>query len=128
MRPSGHDASMRILVVEDDEASLDIARRVAERMGHTVLMARDGVQGLALARSERPDLVFLDLHLPGLSGFQVVRELRADEHLRALPVVAVSAGTLVDRENALSAGCNDFVFKPYEFTRLRAAIDRQHLA
>jgi two-component system cell cycle response regulator DivK len=119
---------MRILVVEDDEPSLDIARRVVEGMGHTVLTARDGVQGLALARSERPDLVLLDLHLPGLSGVEVVRELRVDEHLRALPVIAVSAGTLVDRENALSAGCNDFVFKPYEFTRLRAAIDRQHPA
>ena len=119
---------MRILVVEDDEPSLDIARRVAEGMGHTVLLARDGLQGLALARSERPDLVLLDLHLPGLSGVEVVRELRVDEHLRALPVIAVSAGTLVDRDNALSAGCNDFVFKPYEFTRLRAAIDRQHPA
>ncbi len=118
---------MRILVVDDDEASLDLATRVVERMGHTVLTARDGEHGLARARGERPDLLLLDLHLPGLSGVEVVRELRAEERLHALPVIAVSAGTSVDRNDALSAGCNDFVSKPYEFDRFRAAIDRQLL-
>jgi len=118
---------MRILLIEDDEASIDLATRAAERMGHTVVAVRDGVQGLALARRERPDLLLLDLHLPGLSGFEVVRELRADEGLRTLPVIAVSAGTAADKAEALAAGCSDFVSKPYDFARLRAAIDRQLL-
>lgn len=116
---------MRILIVEDDEASLELAKRVAESMGHTVLTATDGVHGLALARSEKPELLLLDLHLPGLGGFQVVRELRSDETLRALPVIAISAGSAADRAEAMSAGCDDFVSKPYQPEELRAAIRRR---
>lgn len=115
---------MRILIVEDDDASLELAKRVAQHMGHTVLTAIDGAQGLALARSERPDLLLLDLHIPGIDGFQVVRELRGDESLRGLGVIALSAGSSADREQALSVGCDDFVSKPYEFEVLRAAIRR----
>jgi CheY-like chemotaxis protein len=118
-------AAMRILIVEDDDSSLDLAKRVAEGMGHTVLMASDGSEGLALARSARPDLVLLDLHMPGISGFEVARELRNDEGLRAVPIIAISAGTPVDRLDAMSAGCDDYVPKPYEFEMLRAAIRRQ---
>lgn len=115
---------MRILIVEDDESSLELAKRLVEGMGHTVLMASDGTQGLALARSERPDLLLLDLHIPGISGFDVARELRKDERFRVLPVIAVSAGTSADRAEAMSAGCNDYVSKPYEPEDLRAAIRR----
>jgi len=111
---------MRILVIEDDEASLDLARRVVQGMGHTVMTAGDGLQGLALVRSERPDLVLLDLHLPGIDGFQVVRELRQDKS--ALPVIAVSAGGAADQVRAMVAGCDGFVLKPYQPEELRAAI------
>lgn len=117
---------MRILIVEDDDSSLELAKRVVEGMGHDVLTARDGAQGLTLARSEKPDLLLLDLHLPGLSGFDVARELRNDERLRAISIIAISAGTPADRADAMSAGCDDFVSKPYQPEDLRAAI-RRHL-
>lgn len=77
-------APIRILVIDDDDSSLELAKRVAEHMGHTVLTAGDGVLGVALARSERPDLLLLDLRLPGVTGLQVVREVRADVSLRDL--------------------------------------------
>lgn len=117
---------MRILVVEDDEASLDLARRLVLRMGHAVLTARDGVQGLSLARGAGPDLVLLDMRMPGIDGLTVVRELRTDPKLRKLPVIAVSADIGDDdRAAALAAGCDDFVGKPYQPEELRAAIRRQ---
>jgi two-component system cell cycle response regulator DivK len=116
---------MRILIVEDDESSLELAKRVVEDMGHAVLMASDGSQGLALARSERPDLLLLDLHMPGISGFDVARELRSDERLRAVPIIAISAGTSADRAEAMAAGCDDYVSKPYQPEDLRAAIRRR---
>ena len=126
MRPPRHHRPMRILIVEDDDASLYLAKRVAEHMGHTVLSASDGVQALATARSERLDLLLLDLRMPGISGLQVVRELRADPSLRTLPVIAVSADASTDdREAAMSAGCDDFVAKPYQPEELRAAIRRR---
>ncbi len=117
---------MRILVVEDDDSSLQLAKRVAEHMGHTVLTANDGVQGLALAGAEKPDLLLLDLRMPGIPGLQVVREIRSDPRLQALPIIAVSANTgSDDRADALAAGCDDFVGKPYEPEDLRAAIRRR---
>lgn len=118
---------MRILVVEDDDSSLQLAKRVVEHMGHTALTAEDGVQGLALAGSERPDLLLLDLRMPGIPGLQVVREIRRDASLHALPVIAVSANTgFEDQADAMAAGCDDFVGKPYDPEDLRAAI-RRHL-
>jgi two-component system cell cycle response regulator DivK len=111
-------------IVEDDESSLELATRLVESMGHTVLRASDGTQGLALARSEPPDLLLVDLHIPGISGFDVARELRKDERLRVVPVIAVSAGISADRAEAMSAGCDDFVSKPYQPEDLRAAIRR----
>ena len=117
---------MRVLIVEDDEASRYLAKRVVEHMGHEVMTATDGVDGLASARREHPDLLLLDLRMPGMNGLDVVREIRSDPSLRALPVIAVSANnSSEDREAALAAGCDDFVVKPYQPEDLRAAIRRR---
>jgi two-component system cell cycle response regulator DivK len=117
---------VRILIVEDDDSSLDLAKRLVEDMGHTVLTASDGTKGLAFARSEKPDLLLLDLRMPGIDGLQVVREIRADPTLRTLPVIAVSADIADDgRAAAMAAGCDDFVAKPYDPEELRAAIRRR---
>jgi CheY-like chemotaxis protein len=117
---------VRILIVDDDTASRELATRVVESMGHSALEAKDGEEGLTLARREQPDLLLLDLYMPGISGLQVVREIRADDRLHSLPVIAVSAGTAEDRLAALSAGCNEFVPKPYGLAVLRAVLDRHH--
>jgi twitching motility two-component system response regulator PilH len=115
---------MRILVVEDDDASLHLARRVAEAMGHTVLTAVDGRQGLETALAELPELVLLDLRLPEMTGFEVVQRLRRDPSTRGMRVVAVSAIESVDGGLALVAGCDELLQKPYEPERLREVIRR----
>ena len=126
LRRFRHHRDMRILIVEDDESSLYLAKRVVGHMGHSVLTASDGLQGLATARTEKPDLLLLDLRLPGIGGLDVVRAVRSDPALRTLPVIAVSANNSPeDREAALAAGCDDFVVKPYQPEDLRAAIQRR---
>lgn len=113
------------MVVEDDEDSLELARRLVQGIGHAVLVARDGEQGLASARSARPDLVLLDMRMPGIDGLTVVRELRRDPQLSSVPVIAVSADVGDDeRAQAIAAGCDEFVGKPYRPEQLRAAIRR----
>lgn len=119
---------MRILVIDDDKPSRELAARLVDNLGHSPVTADDGAHGLALARSERPDLLLLDLYMPAMSGLEVVRAIRADPSLRAVPVIAVSSGTTEDQEAALSAGCNEFLAKPYELAALRAAIDRHSSA
>jgi|KBSSwiStaDraftv2_1062776.scaffolds.fasta_scaffold3917638_1 CheY-like chemotaxis protein len=119
---------MRILVIDDDRPSRELAARLVDNLGHSPVTADDGAQGLALARSERPDLLLLDLYMPAMSGLEVVREIRADPSLRAVPVIAVSSGTTEDQQAALSAGCNEFLSKPYELAALRAAIGRHSSA
>jgi len=115
---------VRILVIEDDDASLHLARRVAESMGHTVLTAVDGKQGLAMALSEMPDLVLLDLRLPFLTGFEIAQRLRRDPRGRLMRIIAVSAIESVDGGLALVAGCDELLQKPYAPEQLRAAIRR----
>jgi CheY-like chemotaxis protein len=117
---------MRVLIVEDDEASLVLARRLIEHMGHTVLTATDGLEALATAEATRPDLLLLDLRIPKLAGLDVVRALRRDRLFETMSIIAVSADVGADdRALAISAGCDDFVAKPYQPADLRAAVRRR---
>lgn len=118
---------MRVLIVEDDPGSRDLAARIVERMGHSVVTAHDGVDGLRRARAERPDLIIMDLHLPGLPGWMVAQQLRSEDSFRTTPIIAVSAGTTDDRDRAIGAGCSDFVSKPYDLALFRAPIDLHKL-
>jgi CheY-like chemotaxis protein len=116
---------MRVLLIEDDPSSRDLAKRIIETQGHSVVTAGDGREGLRLAQADRPELIVLDLNLPDLPGWIVASQLRADEGLRDTPIIAVSAGGADDRDRAMAAGCSDFVSKPYDLGAFRAAIDLQ---
>lgn len=83
--------SLRILIAEDDAAVLTLYARYAEKRGHTVLLARDGAEALVVAASELPDIVLLDIAMPKLDGRDVLRQLKANEHTRAIPVLVVTA-------------------------------------
>jgi two-component system cell cycle response regulator DivK len=109
----------RILIVEDNDLNRDVlSRRLASR-GFSVVVARDGGQGLALAKSEQPDLILMDLGLPGIDGWECVRRLRASSSTCAIPVIALTAHAMVgDREKALDAGCDEFDTKPIDFAGL----------
>jgi CheY-like chemotaxis protein/signal transduction histidine kinase/HAMP domain-containing protein len=113
-----------ILVVEDNEDNLFTLKAVLAGR-YRLLEARDGVAGLDLAVSGRPDLVLLDMSLPEMDGYTVVRRLREEEATRALPVIALTAHAMKgDREKALAAGCDDYMSKPIEPRQLITLIEK----
>ena len=102
----------RILVVEDNAANLELVRYLLCYRGYTVLLARDGPQGVATALQEQPDLILCDLQMPGFDGYQVLREVRAKH---STVVVALTAFSMpYDRQNVLSAGFDGYMSKPID--------------
>jgi two-component system, cell cycle response regulator DivK len=113
----------KILYVEDNEDNIYMLVRRLERQGFEVVVARDGEQGVALARSEHPDLIVMDLNMPVLDGWQATRQLKSAPETQAIPVIALSAHAMTgDRERALEAGCDDYDTKPVRIDSLMAKI------
>jgi CheY-like chemotaxis protein len=114
-----------ILLVEDNELNRDMLSRRLERRGFQVLIAVDGEQGVAMAQSEAPDLVLMDMSLPVLDGWEATRRLKAAPETRAVPIIALTSHAMVgDRDKAIAAGCDDYDTKPIELPRLLEKIDR----
>jgi two-component system cell cycle response regulator DivK len=106
--------SKRILVVEDQEDLRGVLRDLLTGSGYSVAEAADGQDGVAKAISERPDLILMDIQLPGLDGYEATRQIKADPKLAATPVIAVSSFAMKgDEEKARAAGCDHYVTKPY---------------
>ena len=115
----------RILYVEDNEDNIYMLSRRLKSKGYEIIVARDGAEGVAAARAERPALILMDLNLPVLDGWQATRRLKDDPETRGIPVIALSAHAMEnDREDALAAGCDDFDTKPVELGRLLEKIAR----
>ncbi len=113
----------KILLIEDNEANRDALSRHLKRRGYEVVMAVDGQQGIAMARSEAPTLILMDMSLPVLDGWEATRQLKADAQTGSIPVIALTAHAMAgDRAKALEAGCDDYDTKPVEFPRLLAKI------
>jgi len=109
----------KILVVEDNEMNLDMLTDRLLRRDHEVIAAIDGEAALVKAHTENPDIILMDLSLPGLDGWEVTRRLKADDATRRIPILALTAHAMSgDREKALAAGCDDYDSKPIEFARL----------
>jgi two-component system cell cycle response regulator DivK len=114
---------MRILYVEDNDDNLYMLKNRLTRAGFTVIIATDGAQGVAMAASEQPDLILMDLTLPNIDGEEATRQIKADPATRSIPVIALTANAMPeDREKALAAGCDDFDTKPVELPRLLGKI------
>src|ERR1051325_1270038 len=114
---------MKILYVEDNEDNVFMLKNRLTRAGHTVVVATDGAQGVAMASSERPDVILMDLSLPVLDGWQATREIKAAADTKHIPVIALTANAMAgDREKALAAGCDDYDTKPVELPRLLGKI------
>jgi len=104
----------RILVVEDHEDNRQILRVLLGSAGYQMIEAHDGETALTTAASERPDLILMDIQLPGLDGYEATRRIKADPTLSAIPIIAVTSYALTgDEEKALAAGCSAYVAKPY---------------
>lgn len=109
----------KILLVEDNDMSLDMLTDRLLSRGFEVLTANDGEEGLASAIGNQPDLILMDLSLPGLDGWQLAGQLKATERTKSIPLMALTAHAMAgDREKALAAGCDDYDTKPIEFPRL----------
>ena len=114
----------KVLLIEDNELNRDALSRLLERRGYAVLCAPDGPSGLRAAETEKPDVVLLDIGLPGMDGHAVARELRRRPATAGLGVIALTAhATASDRESALAAGCDDFEVKPVALARLLPRIE-----
>jgi two-component system cell cycle response regulator DivK len=115
----------RIMIVEDNEPSRDALGRRLVRRGYEVIEAADGNQAVALALSERPDLILMDLGLPGIDGWEATRQLKLNDAVRHIPIIVLSAHAMIkDRNMALAAGGDDFDSKPVRFQSLLAKIER----
>ena len=115
----------KILVVEDNEVNQRILVRRLERRGFEVVTASDGKQGVALAGSEAPDVILMDMSLPVLDGWEATRRIKASPTTKSIPVIALTAHAMAgDEEKAREAGCNDYLLKPINFDRLHELLDR----
>jgi len=114
----------KILLVEDNEMNRDMLSRRLGKKGYEVVIAIDGAQGVAMARAEMPDLVLMDMSLPVMDGWEATRQLKSDEAMKHIPVIALTAHAMSeDREKALAAGCDDYDTKPIELPRLLVKIE-----
>lgn len=110
---------LKILLVEDNELNRDMLSRRLERRGYRVILAKDGQQGVAMAHSEAPHLILMDMSLPIMDGWEATRILKSDERTNAIPIIALTAHAMsTDREKAFAAGCDDYGTKPVEMAEL----------
>jgi two-component system, cell cycle response regulator DivK len=117
----------RILLVEDQEDGRRIVRDLLAASDYTLIEAKTGEEGLALAEQERPDLILMDIQLPGLDGYEVTRRIKANPALSHIPIIAVTSYALSgDEQKAYAAGCDDYVAKPFSPRALMAKI-REYL-
>jgi CheY-like chemotaxis protein len=114
-----------VLLVEDHPMNRDMLSRRLTRVGHTVSVAEDGEIGLKKASAELPEIILLDMSLPGIDGWDVARKLKASVATKAIPLVALTAHAMAgDRQRCMEAGCDDYATKPVQFDALCAVIDR----
>ena len=120
--------SQRILVVEDHEDNRRILRDLLGAAGYEMIEAHDGAQALEKVAASKPDLILMDIQLPGIDGYEVTRRIKADPVLSAIPIIAVTSYALAgDDGKARAAGCDDYVAKPFSPRQLLAKI-REYLS
>jgi two-component system cell cycle response regulator DivK len=114
-----------VLVVEDNPANLKLITLLLEHVGHLVLTAGDAETGLTIAASSRPDLILMDVQLPGMDGLAATALLKANPVLRDIPIIALTALAMkTDQERSEVAGCDAYIAKPLRYRELYAAIDQ----
>ncbi|MDB6093765.1 MAG: two-component response regulator [Verrucomicrobia bacterium] len=114
----------KILLVEDNEMNRDMLARRLQKRGYELVLAVDGILAVEMTQKEKPDLVLMDMSLPGLDGWEASRRLKADPATASIPIIALTAHAMAeDREKALAAGCNEFETKPVDLTSLLAKME-----
>jgi two-component system cell cycle response regulator DivK len=126
----------KILCIEDNNTNLILVSRIVDAEGHELLSAENGLVALDLLDNEMPDLILLDINMPGINGLELAGRIKMNDRLRHIPLIATTANVLVgDRERCLEAGCDDYLPKPLDIRKLRelmrfylAKADAQNLA
>jgi len=118
----------KILCIEDNNTNLILVSRIVDAEGHELLSAENGLVALDLLDNEMPDLILLDINMPGINGLELAGRIKMNERLRHIPLIATTANVLVgDRERCLEAGCDDYLPKPLDIRKLRELM-RYYLA
>ncbi len=114
-----------VLVVEDNDINMKLFHDVLEARGYNVLQAKDGMEGWHIAREHRPDLILMDIQLPGISGLEVTKWLKDDETLKSIPVIAITAFAMAgDKEKFLEGGCDAYIPKPISIPNFLQTVER----
>ncbi len=122
---AGQHAARKVLVVEDNVLNMKLFNDLLEAHGYTILQTKDGREALDIARLHRPDLILMDIQLPDVSGLEITKWLKADEELRSIPIVAVTAFAMRgDEEKMRQAGCDGYLAKPISIAGFIQAIER----
>jgi CheY-like chemotaxis protein len=120
-----HECGKKILIVDDKAAGRELVKAALERGGYRTFEAGDGIDALRVARDIHPDLILLDLYMPVLDGFGLMKELRCDEKFRGTPIVAFTASAMEgDRRRAMEAGFAGYITKPISLSALRDEVER----
>ncbi len=115
----------KVLVADDKATGRELVRTILENTGYEVHEAANGAEAVDQARTVRPDLIILDIHMPEMDGFGVVAELRRDPAFASTPIIALTASAMMgDRERAIAAGFTGYITKPIRLTALRAEVER----
>lgn len=115
----------KVLCVEDNTVNMLLVSRIVEAEGHELIKAEDGYTALDILGGTVPDIILLDINLPGMDGLELARRFKSDERLAPVPLIATTAQVLVgDRERCLEAGCDDYLPKPLDIRKLREVIRR----
>jgi two-component system, cell cycle response regulator DivK len=115
----------RVLVIEDNVSNMTLAAFLLKSNGHTVLSATDAEEGLAMARAERPDLILMDIQLPGMDGLEATALLKRDASTRTVPVIALTALAMKgDEERIRGAGCDGYIAKPMRYKEFLETVSR----
>jgi len=123
--PAAKQASKRVLIVEDNDLNMKLFHDLLEAHGYETLQTKDGMEALRLARTEKPDLILMDIQLPEVSGLDVTRWLKEDEELKSIPIIAVTAFAMKgDEEKIRQSGCEDYLAKPISVGKFLQAVQR----
>jgi len=113
----------KILLVEDNEMNWDMLSRRLQRKDYEVIVAVNGEEGVSMAQSEAPDLILMDISLPGIDGWEATRQIRKISDTQFIPIIALTSHAMArDREKSIKAGCDDYDTKPIDFKRLLGKI------
>ena len=116
-----------VLCIEDNPVNMILVERIVDAEGHNLIKAEDGPTALDILAKTSPDIILLDINLPGIDGLELARRFKADERLAPIPLIATTAQVLVgDRERCLEAGCDDYLPKPLDIRKLRQVM-RQYM-